>query len=349
MRSPATIASGSAQRTDSLIAPTSRFPAVPFVPFLLALCLLGAPAARATGLAIVLNSGEATLSVIDMASRTELRRVPVLREPHHVALTPDGRDLLVGDSSGNELIALDPRSGEVRRRIPTANPYHLAFSPDGAWFIVTGLARNQVDIYDAATMQMVKRFPLRSMPSHIAYAPDSSMAFVTLQGTNRLAAFDLKRQTPLWNVEVGRTPAGVVWHGGKLLVANMGTDGIVAVDPVDGTVERKIKTGRGAHQIFPSPDGRLLYVNNRVDGTTTALGAATLEHVRTYSVPGGPDCMEITADVADSDRSVIVEQVANGVAVRMAALYLLLSGDTREPAATPALAYTGTHSTKESN
>ena len=36
--------------------------------------------------------------------------------------------------------------------------------------------------------------------------------------------------------------------------------------------------------------------------------------------------MEITADVADSDRSVIVEQVTNGVAVRMAVLYLLLCG-----------------------
>jgi aspartate carbamoyltransferase catalytic subunit len=37
--------------------------------------------------------------------------------------------------------------------------------------------------------------------------------------------------------------------------------------------------------------------------------------------------MEITADVADSARSVIVEQVTNGVAVRMAVLYLLLSGN----------------------
>jgi aspartate carbamoyltransferase catalytic subunit len=36
--------------------------------------------------------------------------------------------------------------------------------------------------------------------------------------------------------------------------------------------------------------------------------------------------MEITADVADSKRSVIVEQVTNGVAVRMAVLYLLLGG-----------------------
>jgi aspartate carbamoyltransferase catalytic subunit len=37
--------------------------------------------------------------------------------------------------------------------------------------------------------------------------------------------------------------------------------------------------------------------------------------------------MEISADVADSDRSVIVEQVSNGVAIRMAVLYLLLGGN----------------------
>jgi aspartate carbamoyltransferase catalytic subunit len=36
--------------------------------------------------------------------------------------------------------------------------------------------------------------------------------------------------------------------------------------------------------------------------------------------------MEISADVADSVRSTIVEQVANGVSVRMAVLYLLLGG-----------------------
>ena len=41
--------------------------------------------------------------------------------------------------------------------------------------------------------------------------------------------------------------------------------------------------------------------------------------------------MEISADVADSDRSVIVEQVTNGVAVRMAVLYLLLGGMTTGP------------------
>jgi aspartate carbamoyltransferase catalytic subunit len=48
--------------------------------------------------------------------------------------------------------------------------------------------------------------------------------------------------------------------------------------------------------------------------------------------------MEITADVADSKRSVIVEQVTNGVAVRMAVLYLLLGGSQPAVPDTPEVA-----------
>ena len=40
--------------------------------------------------------------------------------------------------------------------------------------------------------------------------------------------------------------------------------------------------------------------------------------------------MEITSEVADSTNSVVIEQVANGVSVRMAVLYLLLGGSNSE-------------------
>jgi YVTN family beta-propeller protein len=247
-------------------------------------------------MAIVLNSGDASLSLVDMAHGTELRRIPVLREPHHVALSPDGRDLLVGDAGANEMLFLDPGTGEIKRRVPVADPYQLGFSPNGKWLTVTGLARNQVDVYDAASMTLAKRYPLSSMPSHLAYSPDSSMVYVTLQGSNRLAAIDIKRQSVLWTAEVGATPAGVIWHNGKLLVANMGSDHFAVVDPVDGGVEARIHTGRGAHQLFLSPDGRTLWVNNRVDGTTVALDATTYALIRSYHVPGGPDCIDFAPD-----------------------------------------------------
>ena len=267
-----------------------------FLFFLVAIPLAVSTPAWAGGVAYVLNSGAASISVVDMDTRTEIRRIPVLREPHHVVATPDGKELLVGDSSGNEMFVLDPIAGVVKRRLPIANPYHLGFSPNTKFLVVNGLARGQVDIYDAATYKLIKRFPLKSMPSHLAYAPDSSRVFVTLQGTDQLAAIDLNRLEVLWVERVGKTPAGVIWHNGRLLVANMGSDDVVVINPANGQVERRIKVGRGTHQVFPSPDGKLLWVNSRVDGATTALDAKTLNIIRSYKVSGGPDCLDFAPD-----------------------------------------------------
>ena len=48
--------------------------------------------------------------------------------------------------------------------------------------------------------------------------------------------------------------------------------------------------------LFLSPDGKTLWVNNRVDGTTVSLDAETLALLRTYRVPGGPDCIDFAPD-----------------------------------------------------
>jgi len=263
---------------------------------LLVLFLVAAAPAFGSGLAFVINSGGASISLIDMSSEKEVRRIPVLREPHHVALTPDGRSLLVGDTVGNEMLFFDPSTGALQKRMPVADPYQLGFSPNGKFLVVNGLARNQVDVYDAASMQLLKRFPIASMPSHLDYAPDSSRVFVSLQGTDSLAAIDLNKLAIAWKEKVGRTPAGVLWHDGKLLVADMGTDYVAVVDPADGRVTGRIHTGKGAHNLFLSPDRKIIWVNNRVAGTTTSLDAATLTPIRSYTIPGGPDDIAFAPD-----------------------------------------------------
>ena len=260
------------------------------------LVVLVAPPAHATGLAFVVNSRSASVSVIDMTRQVELRRIPMLREPHHVALSPDGKSLLVGDTVGNEVFFLDPNTGAVQRRLPIADPYQLGFSPNGKWLVVNGLARNQVDVYDAATMKLAKRFPIPSMPSHLAFSPDSTKVYVSLQGTNRLVAIDLTGMAVIWDVPVGNTPAGVLWNRGHLLVADMGTDYVAEVDPTDGKVINRVHTGNGAHQVFASPDGKLIYVNNRVAGTITVLDAGSLAVLRVYHVPSGPDDLSFAPD-----------------------------------------------------
>ncbi len=76
----------------------------------------------------------------------------------------------------------------------------------------------------------------------------------------------------------------------------MGTDHFVEVAPQDGSIIRTVETGRGTHNFLLSPDGKTLYVSNRVAGTISVLDAATLAVTGTMIAPGGPDDMALTPD-----------------------------------------------------
>lgn len=75
---------------------------------------------------------------------------------------------------------------------------------------------------------------------------------------------------------------------------------------------------------------RMPFPSNREYATWYGVNAARLAKLPAHGVVMHPGPMnrgvEITADVADSPRSVILGQVESGVAVRMAIMYLLLGG-----------------------
>ena len=76
----------------------------------------------------------------------------------------------------------------------------------------------------------------------------------------------------------------------------------------------------------------LFFPTEREYSRNFGLNAERLGKMQEHAIVMHPGPMnrglEISADSADSERSVIVDQVANGVSVRMAVLYLLLGGAT---------------------
>jgi len=213
-------------------------------------------------------------------------------------LTPDGKDVLIGSTATNELLVLDAYTGErklVWRNI--IDPYQLGYSPDGKWFVTVALRLDHIDIYRADGFKLAGRIFVDGMPSHMAFDPDSKTVFVSLQQTGRLVALDLATQAIKWNVEVGKAPAGVLVPDGKrVLVALTGEDGVVVVDPKDGTLKGRLKTGKAAHNFYPKGDGRHWFLSNRVEGTVSLIDTQDMKVVGTIKVAGGPDCMDITPD-----------------------------------------------------
>jgi YVTN family beta-propeller protein len=254
--------------------------------------------ARAAGKAacFVVNSLDASVSVIDVARKTVTATIPMLREPHHLVLTPDKKSVIVGDTTANSFFFLDPYTGEVQRRLAASDPYQLLFSPNGTILTTTCLANARVEIFEVGTYALKYRIKAPTLPSHIAYSPDSRRVFVTLQGTDGLMAIDTATGTPLWTVPIGTTPAGVLWHEGKLLVGIMGEAHFAVADPDTGKIIKKIAADEGSHTIFRDHYTGVLYGTNRVAGTLTVIDPHSLNPVQSIRMPGFPDDLEFSPD-----------------------------------------------------
>jgi aspartate carbamoyltransferase catalytic subunit len=98
-----------------------------------------------------------------------------------------------------------------------------------------------------------------------------------------------------------------------------------AIEGADAVNILRIQLERQKTSLFPSLDeyARVFGVNNDV------LERAAPDCIVMHPGPMNRG-VEIAQDVADGDRAVILEQVTNGVAVRMAVLYLLSGGEAPE-------------------
>jgi YVTN family beta-propeller protein len=253
--------------------------------------------------AIVLNSGEATVSLIDMPTRKVIKTVPVGKEPHHLMMTPDQKTLLVANAAGNDVSLMNPVSGELTGKIPNIiDPYQIGYSPNNKWFIANGNRLDRVDVYHAAQgaeLKLAKTIKLGKTPSHVAFTADSKIAFITLQDSNELAAIDLDTQTVLWKMTTGKVPAGVWMTPGDqyALVGITGEDYVQVIDWKNRKEVKRIMTGKGAHNFRPLGDKKHVFVTNRIASSISLINMQTLEKVGDITgLPAGPDDMEITPD-----------------------------------------------------
>jgi aspartate carbamoyltransferase catalytic subunit len=95
-----------------------------------------------------------------------------------------------------------------------------------------------------------------------------------------------------------------------------------AIREADIVMMLRIQTEREKNNIFPSLREYANYFSLNSRNITLAREDALIMH------PGPMNRgVEISPDIADGPRSIILDQVTNGVAVRMALLYLLTGGD----------------------
>ncbi len=279
---------------------------------------LSAVAARAKRLVYVPNSRSGTVSVIDPSTYSVVRTFKTGNVPQHVVPSYDLMTLWVLNNGSSTLTPIDPLTGKEGTPVRVIDPYNMYYSPDGRLAIVVAEGHQQLDFHDPVTMATVNsvRTDCRGI-DHMEFTDDGRYAIATCEFDGRLLKVDLTEQKPVAYLVLddtsgshGAMPQDIRSSpdGSVFFVADMKADGVRLIDPASFTQVGFIHTGKGTHGIYPSRDGRLLYVTNRGwntllarphgEGSVSVVDPLARKVVATWTVPGGgsPDMGNVTAD-----------------------------------------------------
>ncbi|MEP7205537.1 MAG: YncE family protein [Casimicrobiaceae bacterium] len=256
--------------------------------------------------------------VIDPATMKVIDRFKVGINPQHVVPSWDLKTLWVANNAegrrDGSLTPIDPTTGKPGKAIPVDDPYNMYFSPDGKFAIIVAEALKRLDFRDPHTMalQFSIEVPQCDGINHADFAIDGRTAVFTCEFKASLVKIDMVERKVLGYLKLSRggMPQDIrISPDGKLFfVADMMADGVFVID---GDVFREIdfiRTGVGTHGLYPSRDGRKLYVSNRGSnkihgkkngkGSVSVVDFATRKVEATWAIPGGgsPDMGNVSAD-----------------------------------------------------
>ena len=246
------------------------------------------------------------------------------------------------------LTPIDPKTGKPGKSIPVDDPYNMYWSPDGQFAIVVAEAYKRLDFRDVRSMAMKFSIPTPRCAgiNHADFSIDGKYALFTCEFNGSMTKVDLVNRKVLGTIslsqyfnrpdalaliakpgkkpekipdpgqpgnEICTTPGmpqdvRVSPDGKTFFVADMMADGVHVVDGDSFKQIGFIATGVGAHGLYPSRDGKSLYVANRGGnkirgsplgkGSVSVIDFASRTVVKNWPVPGGgsPDMGNVSAD-----------------------------------------------------
>lgn len=256
--------------------------------------------------------------VIDPATFKIVSKFRVGIHPQHVVPSWDLKTLWVNNNAegrtDGSVTPIDPVTGKPGKSIPVDDPYNMYFTPDGRFTIIVAEARKRLDFRDPHTMAFKFSIdtPNCAGINHAEFSIDGRYAIFTCEYAQALVKIDLVEMKVIGYLKLSKggmpqdiriSPDGSVFY-----VADMKAEGVFIVDGDKFTEIGHVKTGMGAHGLYPSRDARRLYVANRGvarvygpprgKGSVSIIDFSTRKVVKTWPIPGGgsPDMGNLSID-----------------------------------------------------
>jgi len=258
------------------------------------------------------------VSVIDPATFRVVDTFPVGRSPQHVVPSWDLRTLWVTNNAegrtDGSLTPIDPATGKPGPAVKVDDPYNMYFTPDGKYAITVAEAHERLDFRDPHSMALIGSVDAPNCKgiNHADFSIDGRYAIFTCEFGGYVAKVDTVNRKLIGYLKLSRggMPQDILTapDGHKFYVADMMADGVFVVDGDSFRETGFIPTGIGTHGLYPSRDGKVMYVADRGShkvhghrhgpGNVAIIDFATDKVVKYWPIPGGgsPDMGNVSAD-----------------------------------------------------
>jgi DNA-binding beta-propeller fold protein YncE len=244
---------------------------------------------------LVLLRNASALAIVDPVSGTVLGRVPVVMDPHEVAVTPDGTMAFVA-SPREGISVIDVAAMKELRRVDTGTlsaPHDVLYANGKLYFTAEGF--KTIGRYDPSANTIEWMLGIGQDGTHMmVLARDQQTMWVPNRGSNSISVIDAvaggppKFKTTAIPVP-GTRPEGLDLSpdGRELWTATRGDGGVSIID----TAARKVVDSfnlklTDANRLKFTPEGKVLILDGGT-GTLVILDAASRKEIKRIQVAPG--------------------------------------------------------------
>jgi len=223
-----------------------------------------------------------------------------LDSAHYVAVSPDGRQLLVSSAATENVFIVDAKTGKKLATIAVgAVPQGVEVGPHGHYGLAVSAGTDSVTVIDMQALKPVKKIIVGKTPHNARFTADGKLAYVTLQGGTGVAVLDMRSLAKTGEIAVpgvhGPHNLDLSADGRTLWVRDL-TGSVAAVDLETRKELAVIPVAPGHAGIDVIPGGRYVFTGGIAGHVVDVIDPATFKVVKQIDVGQGPHGVRASAD-----------------------------------------------------
>jgi len=245
--------------------------------------------------AYVSNVRDKTISVVNLETQRVARtlRSDHFETPHGLAVTPDGRYVLLTSEGSRRFFLIDAARDVILRSVTTtqARSHMVVVLEGGRRAFAANVDSDTVTLLRLPELRIVKHIRVGDGPEGIDATPNGKWVLVALQGADQVAILDAGSGAVLSRLPAGRLPVrvAVTPNSFNALVSNRASNDVTVLDVLARRVTRTVPVGKGPGGVTTNALGSRAYVCNNDSNSVSVISIPGFEVVQTIPAGAHPD------------------------------------------------------------